>query len=118
MKRVFAAAGVFALALSTAGCQTAEQTNAANGAVLGGAAGALIGGLASGRAGGALAGAALGAGTGALVGVAATPRAPAPGYYPPPPRAVYVETAPPPARCVERAYDEAGNPICLRYYGY
>lgn len=103
-------AGALAAAVSVGGCQTAEQQNAGNGAVLGGATGALIGGLATGRAGGALAGAALGAGTGALVGAASTPR-----YAPPPPPAYY---AAPPARCAVRGYDEAGYPVCLRYYGY
>lgn len=108
MRRTLLMSGAFAAALSMSGCQTAQQQNAGNGALLGGATGALIGGLATGRPGGALAGAALGAGTGALVGAAATPAGPPPGYY----------RGPPPARCAERAYDEFGNPICLRYYGY
>lgn len=108
MRLTLSMAGALAAALATGGCQTAQQQNAGNGALLGGATGALIGGLATGRTGGALAGAALGAGTGALVGAASTPAGPPPPYY----------RGPPPARCAERAYDEYGNPICLRFYGY
>jgi hypothetical protein len=106
LKRGLLLAGAMAAALGMAGCNTPQGQNAANGAVLGGATGALIGGLASGRPGGALAGAALGAGTGAIIGAAATPPPPPPGYYGPPPR------------CARRAFDEYGNPVCLRYYGY
>ena len=107
LKKTLLMAGALASALAMAGCATPQGQNAANGAVLGGATGALIGGLASGRPGGALAGAAIGAGTGAIVGAAATPR---PGYYYPAP--------PPPPACARRGFDEYGNPICLRFYGY
>ncbi len=104
MIRTILLAGALISGLGLGGCQTAQQQNAGNGALLGGATGALIGGLATGRAGGALAGAAVGAGTGALVGAAATPA----GY----------DRGPPPARCAERGYDADGTPVCLRYYGY
>jgi len=104
MKRLmllsFAVAG-----LALAGCETPQQQNAANGAVLGGLTGALIGGAATDRPGGALAGAAIGAATGAIIGSAATP--PGPGYAPPPP---------PPPRCAEWYYDYYGRHVCRSYY--
>ena len=74
-----------AAAVALAGCETPQQQNAANGALLGGVTGAIIGGAATDRPGGALAGAAIGATTGAIIGSAATP--PDAGYAPPPPRA-------------------------------
>ena len=113
MRNALLCAGAIASALALSGCQTPQQQNAANGAVLGGATGALIGGLASGRAGGALAGGALGAATGAILGSASTPR-PAPAYYEPVPT-VYAAPPPPPA-CARFSYDAYGNRVCVGYY--
>ncbi len=112
MNKAFLAAGALASALALSGCQTPQQQNAANGAVLGGATGALIGGLASGRAGGALAGGAIGAATGAILGSAATPPPP-PAYGPVP--TVYAAPPPPPP-CARFGFDPYGNRICLAYY--
>jgi hypothetical protein len=112
MNRLIPVSAALALAVSLAGCNTPEGQNAANGAVLGGAAGALIGGAATGHLGGALAGGAIGAATGATVGAAATPHdyyGPGPGYgpdYGPGPR----------PRCAEFYYDYNGNRVCRAYY--
>ena len=51
MKKLMILSLAMAAALPIAGCETPQQQNAANGAVLGGVAGALIGGAATGRAG-------------------------------------------------------------------
>ena len=107
MNRLIPLAAALAVAASLAGCQTPEQQNAANGAVLGGLAGALIGGAATGHAGGALAGGAIGAATGATIGAASTPP---PGYYGPGPGYG------PPPRCAEFYYDYNGNRVCRAYY--
>jgi len=93
-----------AAALALAGCETPQQQNAANGALLGGVTGAIIGGAATDRPGGALAGAAIGATTGAIIGSAATP--PDAGYAPPPP----------PRRCAEWYYDYYGRRVCGAFY--
>jgi predicted lipid-binding transport protein (Tim44 family) len=116
MRRFVFAAVALASASALAGCQTPQQQNAANGAVLGGATGALIGGLASGRAGGALAGGAIGAATGAIIGSAARPAPPPPGYYEPVPT-VYA-APPPPPRCVRFGFDPYGNQVCLQFARY
>ncbi|THD42719.1 MAG: glycine zipper 2TM domain-containing protein [Bradyrhizobium sp.] len=94
-----------------AGCDTPQQQNAANGALLGGATGAVLGGLLTGRPGGALVGAAAGATTGAIVGSASTPPGP---YYGPGPG-----PAPGPGpgyRCAEWYYDYYGNRVCRSWY--
>jgi hypothetical protein len=97
MKKLMILSLAVAAALPIAGCETPQQQNAANGAVLGGVAGALIGGAATGRPGGALAGAAIGAASGAVIGSASTP--PGPGY-----------------RCGEWYYDYYGNRVCRGWY--
>jgi hypothetical protein len=97
MKKLMILSLALAAALPIAGCETPQQQNAANGAVLGGVAGALIGGAATGRAGGALVGGALGAATGAAIGSASTP--PGPG-----------------SRCGEWYYDYYGNRVCRAWY--
>jgi hypothetical protein len=97
MKKLMILYLAIAAALPIAGCETPQQQNAANGAVLGGVAGALIGGAATGRPGGALAGAAIGAASGAVIGSASTP--PGPGY-----------------RCGEWYYDYYGNRVCRAWY--
>ena len=56
MKKLMILSLAVAAALPIAGCETPQQQNAANGAVLGGVAGALIGGAPTGRPGGALVG--------------------------------------------------------------
>src|ERR1700734_2866528 len=115
MNRLIPLAAALAMAASLAGCQTPEQQNAANGAVLGGLAGALIGGAATGHAGGALAGGAIGAATGATIGAASTPP---PGYYGPGP-GPYYGPGPGPGpvpRCAEFYYDYNGNRVCRAYY--
>jgi len=83
--------------LPIAGCETPQQQNAANGAVLGGAAGALLGGALTGRPGGAIVGGITGAAAGAMIGSASTP--PGPGY-----------------RCGEWYYDYYGNRVCRAWY--
>jgi hypothetical protein len=90
MKKLMILSLAVAAALPIAGCETPQQQNAANGALLGGVAGALIGGAATGRPGGALAGA-------AVIGSASTP--PGPGY-----------------RCGEWYYDYYGNRVCRGWY--
>lgn len=78
-----------------AGCETPQQTNAAGGALVGGAAGALVGSAAThGSPAGAIAGGAIGAGTGAIVGSAATPS----------------------GDCAQWGYDSAGNRVCVSAY--
>ena len=111
MKKMILAASALASAFAVSGCQTAQQQNAANGALLGGATGALIGGLASGRAGGALAGGAIGAASGAILGSAATPP---PAYGPGP--VVYAPPPPPPPACARFTLDPYGNRVCVAYY--
>jgi hypothetical protein len=103
MNRAVKPVAVLAAVISLSGCNTPQDYNAANGAVIGGTTGALIGGLASGRVGGALVGGAIGAASGAVLGAAATPRP-----LPPP--------GPGPA-CARWGYDAYGNPVCLRFYG-
>ena len=56
MKKLMILSLAMAAALPIAGCETPQQQNAANGAMLGGATGALIGGALTGRPGGALVG--------------------------------------------------------------
>ena len=117
MKKLVFLSLAMAAAIPVAGCETPQQQNAANGALLGGVTGALIGGAATNRAGGALAGGAIGAATGAIIGSAATP--PGPGYYPPPPPPGYAPPPlppPPAARCAEWYYDYYGNRVCRGYY--
>ena len=116
MKKLVFLSLAMAAAIPVAGCETPQQQNAANGALIGGVTGALIGGAAN-RAGGALAGGAIGAATGAIIGSAATP--PGPGYYPPPPPPGYAPPPlppPPAARCAEWYYDYYGNRVCRGYY--
>jgi hypothetical protein len=118
MRRILALSLALVSAVSVAGCETPQQSNALGGAVLGGAGGALIGSAVShGSAGGALAGAAIGAGTGALLGSAATPQS---AYYGgPPPQAYYgPPPGPPPGpgRCAQWAYDYNGNRVCTAFY--
>jgi hypothetical protein len=97
MKKLMILSLAVAAALPIAGCETPQQQNAANGAVLGGVAGALIGGAATGRPGGALAGAAIGAASGAVIGSASTPPGPV-------------------SRCGEWYYDYYGNRVCREWY--
>ncbi len=61
---------IAAAALTLAGCQTARQDRALNGAVIGGVAGTVIGAAAGRSVGGAVAGGLIGAGAGALIGSA------------------------------------------------
>jgi hypothetical protein len=113
MTRILALSLALAAAVSTAGCETPQQSNALGGAVLGGAGGALIGSAVShGSAGGALAGGAIGAATGAMLGSAATP----PGPYAGPPPGPYYGAPPPPRRCAQWAYDYNGNQVCTAFY--
>jgi len=112
MIRILALSLALAAAVSVAGCQTPQQSNALGGAVVGGAGGALIGSAVShGSAGGALAGGAIGAATGAMLGAAATP----PGPYPGPPPGPYYG-GPPPRQCAQWAYDYNGNRVCTAFY--
>jgi len=61
---------IVAAALTLAGCQTARQDRALNGAVIGGVAGTVVGAVAGRSVGGAVAGGLIGAGAGALIGSA------------------------------------------------
>ena len=61
---------IAAAALTLAGCQTARQDRALQGAVIGGVAGTAIGAVAGRSVGGAVAGGLIGAGAGALIGSA------------------------------------------------
>ncbi|MGO9742065.1 MAG: glycine zipper domain-containing protein [Roseiarcus sp.] len=101
-RKIVVLALTLATAFSLGACNTPAETNAANGAVVGGATGAILGGLITGRPGGALVGAAAGATAGAITGAAATPQEP--GY------------APPPRACAEWYYDYYGNRVCRSYY--
>jgi len=97
MKKLMILALAVAAALPIAGCETPQQQNAANGAVLGGAAGALLGGALTGRPGGVVVGGITGAAAGAMIGSASTP--PGPGY-----------------QCGEWYYDYYGNRVCRGWY--
>ena len=100
-----------AAAVSVAGCETPQQTNALGGAVIGGTGGALVGSaLSHGSAGGAVAGGAIGAATGAMLGSAASPS----GAYYGGPGPYY--GGPGPGRCAQWAYDYSGNRVCTAFY--
>jgi hypothetical protein len=105
-----------AAAVSVAGCETPQQTNALGGAVIGGTGGALVGSaLSHGSAGGAVAGGAIGAATGAMLGSAATPS----GAYYGGPGPYYGGPGPyygGPGRCAQWAYDYSGNRVCTAFY--
>jgi hypothetical protein len=98
--------------MGLAACGYTPEQRAVNGAAIGAGTGALLGAATGGGVGAALAGGALGAATGAVIGAntrPVPPPPPPPGYYPPPP---------PPGGCARWGYDPAGNPYCVRYYGY
>jgi hypothetical protein len=114
MQRVLASMTIFAAALGLAACGYTPEQRAVNGAAIGAGTGAVLGAATGGGVGAVLAGTALGAATGGIIGAntrPAPPPPPPPGYYPPPP-------PPPGPACVRWGYDPAGNPYCLRYYGY
>lgn len=94
-RSIFLLSLVVTAGISVAGCETPQQTNAAGGALIGGAGGALVGSAVThGSPAGAIAGGAIGAGTGAIVGSAATPS----------------------GRCSQWGYDSAGNRVCVAAY--
>ncbi len=102
MRRPLTLIMVLASAMGLAGCGYTPEQRAVNGAAIGAGTGALLGAATGGGVGAALAGGALGAATGAVIGANTRP-------VPPPP---------PPGGCVRWGYDPAGNPYCVRYYGY
>jgi hypothetical protein len=109
MNRTFILSLALAAAVSVAGCETPQQTNALGGAVIGGSGGALVGSaLSHGSAGGAIAGGAIGAATGAMLGSASTP----PGPYSGGPGPYYGAQG----RCAQWAYDYNGNRVCTAFY--
>lgn len=113
MRKVLASIGVFTAALAVAACGYTPEQRAVSGAAIGAGTGAALGAATGGGVGAVLAGSALGAATGGIIGANTRPAPPPPpppppGYYPPPPG---------PA-CARWGYDPAGNPFCVRYYGY
>ncbi len=96
MTRILALSLTLAGALTVAGCQTPQQTNALIGGGLGAGAGAIVGTAVGGGAGGALAGAAIGGVSGAVIGSAMTPR---PHY----------------GHCVRWGYNANGRRVCVAW---
>lgn len=111
MQKLLASITITAAGLSLAACGYTPEQRAVNGAAIGAGTGAVLGAATGGGVGAVLAGTALGAATGGIIGANTRP-APPPAYYPPPP------PPPPGPACARWGYDPAGNPFCVRYYGY